>query len=42
MLTVLSSRKVYFIQRHYDEELQADKRFRWDVAARLNRKQKKQ
>jgi hypothetical protein len=34
------SRKVYFIEGHYDVKLQADNRVRWDVAARLNRKQK--
>jgi hypothetical protein len=35
------SGKVYFIQWHYDEKLQADNLVRWDVAERLNRKQMK-
>ncbi len=32
--------KVYFIAGHYDVKLQADNHVRWDVAERLNRKQK--
>ncbi len=32
--------KVYFIEWHYDVKLQADNHVRWDVAARLNRKQR--
>jgi hypothetical protein len=32
--------KVYFIAWYYDVKLQADNHVRWDVAERLNRKQK--
>jgi hypothetical protein len=36
---LLLAGKVYFIDWHYDVKLQADNHVRWDVAARLNRKQ---
>ena len=32
--------KVYFVAWHYDVKLQADNHVRWDVAERLNRKQR--
>lgn len=38
--TSVSSGKVYFTAWHFVVKLQADDLVRWDVAERLNRKQK--